>query len=141
MAQKPSRQLNSIAIKDKVLAHIIPLVRTCCSVIGIKCVWRVQGGMAGIRSAWTHITSKRNECDAAISKTPGVAVFFSAISTFQSTKQQTTPTHPSSDEDEGTDSNSQETSTSSLRSPRVRANIDDRRSEFYFETDLEVCSF
>jgi hypothetical protein len=86
MSQKPCRQLNSVAIKDEVLANIIPMVRSSCSVLGVKCVWRVQGGISGIESAWSHIVSKRNECDAVVVKTPGVGFFFSAISTYQSTK-------------------------------------------------------
>ena len=62
------------------LANIIPVVRSACSVIGVKCVWRVQGGLAGIQSAWSHINVKRNECDT-------VAFFFSAVSTYQPTKR------------------------------------------------------
>ena len=69
------------------LANIIPVVRSACSVIGVKCVWRVQGGLAGIQSAWSHINIKKNECDTVVFKTPGVAFFFSAVSTYQPTKR------------------------------------------------------
>lgn len=84
MSQTPCRQLNSVAIKDEVLASIIPIVRSSYSIIGVKCVWRVKGGIAGIQSAWTHVVNKRNECDSVVSKIPGVGFFFSAISTYQS---------------------------------------------------------
>ena len=89
MSQNPCRQLNSVAIRDEILASIIPIVRSACSVIGVKCIWRVKGGMYGVQSAWNHIVAKRNECDSVIVKTPGVGFFFSAISTYQSKKGKT----------------------------------------------------
>jgi hypothetical protein len=98
MAQQPCRQLNSIAIRDEVLAHIIPLVRSKCSVLGVKCVWRVQGGVAGIQSAWDHIVTKRNQCDAIVGKTPGVALFFSSISTYQPAKRDDSEEHDEENE-------------------------------------------
>lgn len=84
MANQPCRQLNSAAIRGEVLANIIPLVRSKCSILGVKSIWPVQGGASGIQSAWHHIVSKRNQCDAVVCRTSGVAFFFSAISTYQS---------------------------------------------------------
>jgi len=122
MAHKPCRQLNSVAIRDELLAQIIPLVRSSCSIIGVKCVWRVQGGMAGIESAWSHITAKRNECDAVVSKIPGVALFFSAISTYQSAKRDNVlDSVQPSDEEDVVENQSLETTSSTLSS-QVRLN-------------------
>ena len=56
--------------------------------IGVKCVWRVRGGETGIQSAWKHIVEKRNECDGVVSETNGVVMFFSSISTYQSSKRE-----------------------------------------------------
>lgn len=116
MSQQPCRQLNSVAIRDEVLATIIPLVRSSFSIIGVKCVWRVQGGVGGIQSAWTRIVNKRNECDTVIVKTPGVGFFFSAISTYQSAKKDKNReevVHCSDDDDEDADvESSQEISLS-----------------------------
>lgn len=103
MSQQPCRQLNSVAIKDEVLASIIPLVRNAFSVIGVKCTWRVKGGENGIQSAWRQIVNKRNECDAVVSKIPGVGFYFSAISTYQSTKRDKNSTpedHPIENSDD-----------------------------------------
>lgn len=109
MSQQPCRQLNSVAIRDEILASIIPLVRSSFSVIGVKCVWRVQGGKSGIQSAWSHIVNKRNECDTVIVKIPGVGFFFSAISTYQSSKKDSTEelSQHSDDSGDGGDESSQ----------------------------------
>ena len=114
MSQQPCRQLNSAAIKGEVLANIIPLVRSSCSVIGVKCIWRVQGGEAGIHSAWKHIVSKRNECDTVVGQTRGVAFYFSAISTYQPKASVTLKEQPlSGDEDDEPRTDSQQLPCSS----------------------------
>jgi hypothetical protein len=61
MAQQPCWELNSVAIRDEVLAHIIPLVRSKYSVLDVKCVWQVKGGVAVIQSAWDSIVAKSRE--------------------------------------------------------------------------------
>jgi len=105
MSQQPCRQLNSVAIRDEILASIIPLVRSAFSVIGVKCVWRVQGGKNGIQSAWSHIVNKRNECDKVVVQIPGVGFFFSAISTYQaSNKDKQSTEEPSSQHSDDNDS-------------------------------------
>lgn len=117
MAQRPCRQLNSAAIRGEVLANIIPLVRSSCSIIGVKSVWRVQGGVSGIQSSWKHIVSKRNECDAVVCQTPGVAFFFSAISTFQASNKSNSRQEDRSSDEEA--SQSQQTISSTNSSSEV----------------------
>ncbi|KAK3736447.1 hypothetical protein QZH41_000025 [Actinostola sp. cb2023] len=74
--------------------------------------------MAGIESAWSHITAKRNECDAVVSKIPGVALFFSAISTYQSAKRDNVldSVQPSDEEEDVVENQSLETTSSTLSS-------------------------
>lgn len=104
MSQQPCRQLNSAAIKGEILAHVGPIVNNKCTVIGVKCVCRVKDGESGIRSAWNHIVAKRNECDNLIRSIPGVAFFFSAISTFQQSKSVDSEDQQTSIKDEQEDS-------------------------------------
>jgi len=108
MSQQPCRQLNSTAIKGEILAHVVPLINNICTVIGVKCVWRVKDGESGIQNAWKHIVAKRNECDNLIRKIPGVSFFFSSISSYQQNK------NIDDDENELSISTEQEGSNSSL---------------------------
>lgn len=102
-ARFPARQLTKAAIRDQLLVHIIPIVNKTCSVIGVKCNWSVQGGLNGIRSAWQEICQKRNECDQALKEIPGVAFYFSSISTFTRKRKEDEPDNVSENESDHED--------------------------------------
>ena len=74
---RPCSQLNSkrLLLQCKVL----PIVQKTCSVITVKCVWRVsdEDNVQG----WRFICEKRNECDQALKILRDVSFFFSGIST------------------------------------------------------------
>ena len=103
-AQHPARQLNSKSIRDATISYVLPEVQNKFCVVGAHCVWRVEGN--GTRKAWELICDKRSQCDRAIEDLPGVAFFFSAISSSEnpsSKKGKKTPTEVDSveeDEDE-----------------------------------------
>lgn len=79
-AQHPARQLNSKSIKDAIVSYVVPAVQKRFCIVSVNCVWRVQGNSESMTKAWDLICEKRSECDSAITNVPGVAFFFSAIS-------------------------------------------------------------
>ena len=76
---RPCSQLNSKRLRDLLQCKVLPIVQKTCSVIAVKCVWRVSDEENA--QGWRYICEKRDECDQALKKLRDVSFFFSAIST------------------------------------------------------------
>ena len=85
-AQHPARQLNSKAIKDAVYSYILPAVQRRFCIVSAHCVWRVECEPESMAKAWELVCEKRAECDKALQSLPGLAFFFSAISSCDTQK-------------------------------------------------------
>ena len=79
---RPCRQLNSKVIRGVAECSILPIVEKKCSIIAVKCIWRVAD--EEIDQAWRWICEKRDLSDETLRKLEEVAFFFSAISTCES---------------------------------------------------------
>ena len=84
MAQHPARQLNSKSIRDAAISYLIPEVQGKFCVVSATCVWRVEEKPASLAKAWELVCEKRTECNNAVEALAGVAFFFSAITTSES---------------------------------------------------------
>ena len=60
-AKKPSRQLNSEAIRGAALCYMSPVIAGQCSIISAKCVWNVKE--RDLQRSWNSICKKRDICD------------------------------------------------------------------------------
>lgn len=102
-AQHPARQLNSKAIKDAVSSYVLPTVQSRFCIVSANCVWRVQSDAESMAKAWELVCEKRCECDKALESVPGVAFFFSSISTCEAQKSKKANKNPVENECGGED--------------------------------------
>ena len=79
---RPCRQLNSKVIRGVAECSILPIIETKCSVIAIKCIWRVEDDQ--IDNAWRWICEKRDSCDTTLRNLQEISFFLSSISTSES---------------------------------------------------------
>ena len=84
LAQHPARQLNSKTLKDAATGYVIPEVQGKYCIVSASCVWRVDGCGENLIRAWELICHKRSQLDTAIENLPGVAFFFSSITSSES---------------------------------------------------------
>ncbi|KAJ7326088.1 hypothetical protein OS493_028346 [Desmophyllum pertusum] len=105
MASGPARQLNNKSIRSALVSRILPAATTC-SLISAKVSYRKIDGRANTNpdELWLQICNKRDECDQAIKRIPGVAFFFSAVAAVEN-RVKKNPTSEGTEEEGGDNNN------------------------------------